>query len=222
MSATTARPILIADSRGKGLQAILRTKGTLATVAINPGKGIVLSTLAACNSIRRNNPSLIILCGSICDVTYRSPTYPHFRLRYDTIDESVKFFIGQIKEAIVTLRNLFPEIPVQVTTVIGIDIMVYNSGISGRPKAHIPYAERTFDILQPRMNATIEAINGEIVCLNRSSNIPTPWTANVVHARKCKKIYHRYNKLYDGCHLDDKTKVEWCNMLLLSFPKFKK
>lgn len=218
---TTAKPLLIADSRGRGLQNILRSKGTLATVIVNPGKGAVLSTLASCSFIRQNTPTMVILCGSICDITYRSPRQPHIRLRYETIDESRKFYIDQVKEAMGILKNFFPNMPIQLTTVIGIDIQVYNGGESGKLQSHLPHDERSFDPAQHRLNKTIEAINGEIVCLNTSNRIPTPWTANVVHARKGKRIYHRYNKLYDGCHLEENTKEEWCNMLILSFNKFK-
>lgn len=221
MSSTTSRPLLIADSRGRGLQDILRESGSVARVITNPGKGAVLSTLASCPFIRSYTPSLIVLCGSICDITYRSANKPHFRLRYETIAESKKFYIDQVKEAIGVLKNLFPNIPIQVTPVIGIDIRVYNNPQLGKEDSKLRFEDRIFDQHQARLNQTIEEINGEVVCINTENRIPNPWTANVVHARKGKRTFNRYNKLSDGCHLEEYTKQEWCKMLLMSFQKFK-
>lgn len=220
MSLTTSKVLLIADSRGRGLENILRSNGIDATVSINPGKGAVISTLASCRLLRRNPPTLIILCGSICDVTYRSATVPYFKIRYDTIEESKKFYIDQVKEAICVLKNLFPEIPVQITPVIGINLHAYNNQREPKDESHLPYDQKTFDPQQKRMDATIATINDEVTCINRANMIPTPWTANVVHARKGSKTFNRYLKLTDGCHLNASTQQEWCKMLILSFKKF--
>lgn len=220
MSLTTTRLLIIADSRGRGLENILRSNGIEATVFSNPGKGAVISTLASCRFIRRHSPTLIILCGSICDITYRSVTAPYFKMRYETVTESKKFYIDQVREALGVLKNLFPEIPVQITPVIGIDLHVYNNQGESRDESHLPYEQRTFDQHQTRMNDTIASINDEVTCINRSNEIPTPWTANVVHARKGNKTFNRYLKLSDGCHLNTSTQEEWCKMLILSLKKF--
>lgn len=220
MSDITSRPLLIADSRGRGLEVILRNKGVEATVISNPGKGAVISSLTSCKYIRRLSPTLIVLCGSICDITYRSSTVPYFKLRYESVAESTKFYIDQVKEAIGVLHNFFPDTPVQLTPVIGIDLRVYNNPGAARNDQYQPYELRTFDTNQMRMNDTIASINDEVICINRDNGIPNPWTANVIHARKGSKTFHRYFKLSDGCHLEAHTQVEWCKMLLLSFSKF--
>lgn len=220
---TPRRPILIADSRGRGIQNILRNKGIPATVCTNPGRGIVQSVLASMSKIRQMNPSLIILCGSICDITDKYHDAPLIRMRFDNIEDSVKYYKNQVYEAMDLLHESFSTIPIQITPTIGIDIRVYNnhmSGIQHDTSQTVPYEQRTFDVHQSRLNRTIEEINYVVVGINKENGVPIPWTANVIHAHKGKRTLHRYNKLVDGCHLEDNTKYEWCNMLILSFGKF--
>lgn len=217
------RPLLISDSRGKEIQQRLQKKGYPALVLVYPGKGIQLSTLAAIPKITEYNPNVITLVGSICDITYKHHKEPKIRLRYEKVDELVKFYISQLKESISMIKTLRPNIQIQATTVIGLDLTDANTrGLrhkTGKDR-HDYYQNKTQHPQQHIVDTAVNIINKEIAAINISNDIATPWTANAIHFHKGKgKFVAKYDRLTDGCHLGEKAKENWVNQLVLSYKK---
>lgn len=225
MDVSKTKFLIIADSRGRNIRGPLDKQEFRTKICSYPGTGISMSVTRSLRIIREWNPHVITLCGSICDITKMDVLNRRVSVRYDSINESTNHYMSQVKEALEMLHILHPDTKVQLTTVIGLDITNTNNlnfkNLKGTD-LETYNATKTPNPDQERLNNTILNINREIFALNTINGIPTAWTSNCVHAYKHGRTYHRYNKLFDGCHLAAKTNEEWVHFLSQSFRKMSK
>lgn len=223
---TNIRPMIICDSRGSGIQKIVQQLGYPAMVLVNSGKGIQLSTLAAIPKINNFGPNIITLAGSICDITRKHKTEPLIQPRYDTIDEIVRYYMSELRDSISLLKTMRPNIQIQATTVIGVDLMDVNN----RNYKHLVGTEKREYIntkiphpQQALLDEAVIAINKEVAAININNDVATPWTANAIHIHKGKgRFVTKYDRLTDGCHYGERVQREWVNLLVLSYKKIHK
>lgn len=222
MDHTRAKVILIADSRGKALIKPLRDQQFNVKVLSYPGHGIKMSTTRSLTVIREWRPHLVTLAASICDITIRDHVARVIYMRKDNIDESISYYMTQVRDAIKQINNIDDKVRIQCTTAIGLDLTDANHSdytkLTGL-KLREYRVNKTINLDQDRLNRTVLAINKEIVLLNRANDIQTAWTANCVHAYKHGNTLHRYTKLIDGCHFTDTTAAEWAKILCTSYTK---
>lgn len=133
--------------------------------------------------------------------------------------------MSQIDSAVALIQSVDINIPIQLTTVIGLDLINANNPnyqfLKGADLTEYIVNKPTHQD-QHRLDRSVLYINKEIVLRNAANRIPTAWGANVVHAYKRGKIYHRYNRLVDGCHYSEGLNEEWCKILCSSFAKMSK
>ena len=209
--------LIIADSRGAGLQAQLNKLGhATVKVLIQGGAGFEMSVLRSMADIKSYQPQLIIIISGICDLTVRNRATRVTYLRHTTVKESVEHVLNSAKSALDLLRGL-GEYRISLATITGIDLTDYNNP---RRKNMTTEEYREYNSHNKRnhpqqdtLNASVLEINRQVTLLNQSNSTPTVWLGGVVHTHSKRKTRHYYIRLYDGCHPDLKTQIEWSNQI---------
>lgn len=218
--------IIIADSRGRGLQTIINnlTNSSDIKILFYPGAGYELATLKAMVQIREMKPILVVMFLGICDITWRNPATKIVGLRHRTVRENVDHVLNAIRSAHDLLRTV-GVFNISFATVTGVDMSDCNcprrkfmdkvqyKSYCGETKVAHPS--------QTVLNDTIIALNKKIVLYNKANSTQTTWMAGLVHSYFKNKYHHYYNRLRDGCHPDDKTKVAWAAQIVKSTNRLK-
>lgn len=212
------------DSRGEGIQEELDRLNLKTKVSYHPGAGMVVSTMHALPLITSFKPDIITIAASICDVTMkiRYSSDDKFGIKYRDIDEATAHFEDQLNRSYLTITNDFPNKKINYATLIGIDLADYNfTGLK-----HMSADDRTAYILtktkhrdQDHLDSYIKSFNNIIAKLNRTRNVPTPWTGNIIHKWYAGKSCTCYNLLTDGCHFGKKVKEAWAKKIMQSYKK---
>lgn len=210
--------MVITDSRGAGLQHTLVEMSGMAEVKviIHRGAGYELSAIKSLNIIKNFRPKLIILMAGICDLTWRDKESKITTIRYSNTEETVSHVINAAKAAydLLTATNNYK---ISFATLTGIDLVDYNHP----PRKHMSsteYKDYTINHKQTHkdqniINEAIIEINRKLTSINQANNVPTTWTAGIVHSYFRGKYHHYYIKLIDGCHADERTKNEWAKQI---------
>lgn len=218
-------PLLICDSRGANIKEHMKIHGYSVQVITCPGKGIFMSTLEALKVMRHYNPNLVTLVGSVCDITYKQKPGNKVCLRFTTVDEIVSFYMDQLNQAISIITDLHPQLKIQCTPVIGLDLTDYNHPGYKHLKGQAYEEYKKSKKRDPNQDILEEAtviINREIMAVNINNDITTPWTANCVQPMIKGRTHFKYERLTDGCHLSAKVRVQWAKLLALSYRKIQK
>ena len=93
--------LIIADSRGRGLQAILNLLSSIhdITVLFHPGAGSELAVLKSLSHIKVTKPDLVIMLTGICDLTWRNRSSKHIGLRHNSQVANVNHVLQAIRAA---------------------------------------------------------------------------------------------------------------------------
>ena len=59
-------------------------------------------------------------------------------------------------------------------------------------------------------------INKSINKMNIDHEVKGPWLDDTIHAATCKKVIHKYKRLYDGLHPDENTVKIWAKKIISS------
>lgn len=209
--------MIIADSRGTGLQPLLIKLGhTDVRVVMHKGAGYEMSILRSMADIKLLKPKLVIVLSGVCDLTRRERSTRITHLRHNTVGENVEHVIGSAKSALDLLKSM-GEHRITLATITGIDLADYNNPTRRHMTADVYRQHCTHEKVthpqQATLNTAILEINRQITALNQSNATPTVWMGGVVHTHSKRKTYHCYIRLADGCHADEQTKSEWAKQI---------
>lgn len=220
------RTTIICDSRGSGLQQLLKLNQEIGDAKIIQfkGAGSQRATRLALPVIAHSKPDLVILMTGICDLTTRNHSTKITSVKDLGQHELMENVISEIKIA-VGLLNQCGCSNISVATVTGINLIDYNNPERKRmdPSQYETYRRhcKPLDDKQEIIDTTILLINKAIVSINRKNKSPTTWTANAVHAYFKKAYHHYYKHLQDGCHATTRTKQYWANQIARTIKIFK-
>lgn len=223
--------LLIADSRGRGLQLLLqslrRKHGVDDEIQVmfHPGNGYEMVALKSLKQITQTKPKLIVIMAGICDLTYKNRMNKITTLRHSTVRENTEHVINAARSSHDLLKSVSTA-KIAYATLTGIDIADYNHP----PRKHMTSNEyRTYNSstkvtheMQHTLNSSVIEINRQLTALNKTNSVPTIWTGGVVHNYSSHKHYHYYIRLTDGCHADDQTKAEWAVHILKAIKRINK
>lgn len=213
--------LVIADSRGKGLQQLVDKNefGIQMTVVAHAGAGFELAAIKSLQIITRAKPENIILALGICDITRREQRTKHTTLRYSKIDEAVQHVMGAIKSAYELIFTTH-ECKISIATITGIDLADYNYS-PRRLMTAVQYEDycnntKIKDDRQDLLNLIVIEVNRQITALNKRHGIPTTWLSTAIHSYYRNTHHHKYGKLADGCHLSGEIMSKWAVQLIKS------
>lgn len=212
------RTLVIADSRGAGLQTILKSKENIGDteVLVYRGAGSELAAIRAIPTVKRFKPDLIILHAGICDLTWRDRNTKRTYLRHRNTDENIKHLMMAYGTAL-DLLNALENTQISVATLTGLDLSDYNNADrKNMDSDEYRIYEKSAKIVDPSqctLDDTIVGVNRQITELNKKHGIPTTWLAGVVHTYYRKRVHHYYRRLWDGCHPDKTTNNAWAGQV---------
>ena len=204
MAPPSIQTLVIADSRGKGLQECIKgmNKADQIRVVASRGAGMVRATEGAYGALLGFRPDLVILVAGICDVTTRDSNSKQVKLRHTNPVIAVNYAMDQVRRATGSIRDAgFQHI--SLATYTGLDLSRYN-----RVTGEIPHND------QELLNEIILKINNHIIEANKEAGMSTTWTGGAVHPCLKKKYRCRYARLSDGCHLSEQTRAYWARQIL--------
>ena len=183
--------VVISDSRGQDLAPLLNSEmDTPIYVEVLRG-----AKFQDCISVVENTMSnywvdSFYISMGINNLTHFDVQSRTCTLMYDLPVELTFHLMDTIRSSIGYLNDLFPDLPIVVNSLYGMDLARYhNRG------AYDPWEQQVLD-------TAIDMINGEIIAMNESNSLLTPHISNVVHRynkvnRRNDTLYHR---LRDGLH----------------------
>ena len=100
------------------------------------------------------------------------------------------------------LHSLFPDLPIIVNSLYGMDLAGYHDRGYSMPD-------------QQTLDGAIDIISTEIVAINQENKVLTPHVSNMIHRfNKTKgQNYTLYHRLYDCLHLSYETQVHIARVL---------
>lgn len=193
--------LIMADSRGRGLEPLLNQDSTNIKykVAVLPGAQISrLSEVLTRKLHHETKPDLIIIFGGICSImkiTY-NPTKTAI-LRYNTEDEIVQYFK---KECDFSQTRVTHGLPLLLSPIVGMHLIAYAGSMDSRLYQ-----------MQPTLDGAVTRINRFIRETNELNGFPTPNTSSCIHRCRGKNrgYWTHYCKLYDGCHPTTEVLISW-------------
>ena len=219
--------LVIADSRGRGIQSVIRSRleGLVRVhVIVHPGSGARLAVAKTLQLLRELEPDLVILLTGICDITTRNGRTKRIDLRHHTVHDLVSGATGAFRDACMLLRAE-GTLKISVATITGVNLVDCNSecrrGIS-QDRYNDYVRARPICEDQKLLNEAIICINKEVVKFNKSNSSQTTWVAGLVHAYFKGAYHHYYKRLFDGCHPDESTKQAWAAQIIKSIMRLSK
>lgn len=159
------------------------------------------------NLICAYKPSLIYVLAGICDLTRISCRDPwSAALRFPTTNQLVTSYMERLDWAfsnLFSLHNVTGRKPMIIfPTQTGLHFATYNS-----------YPDNLVSPSQAILDSAITEINRNIVILNNSMAISTPFLASTVHRRLRNKNRTSFAHLPDGCHPSEALSACWADKL---------
>lgn len=203
-SSHNARIVIVADSRGKGLQSELdqlNTDGHVTIkVIVKKGRGIADLIRDTSKELIWMAPTQIYVLAGICDVTHLNRQTMTVSLE----EESTEILVGKTEGSMDAARHhlsiVLTEAPYKLMfcPTVGMDMAKYN----GLPNRHAQ---------QDHLDEMIISMNHAIIAFNKANHVLTPWTNKEIrHNKKGGRKDTRYYKLADdGLHLSEETKKKW-------------
>lgn len=214
------KTMVIADSRGAGLQKQLnRMLGEgRAEVFSYPGAGIVAAVESAMTDWEhaKYQNELVVLMAGICDVTFKNRRTGALSINRLSEGQIVGKVFGEVLKAYERLIESGYR-SISIATITGIDLEDYNNPNRRHMSAdeYMEYCDKSklHNKDQEVVNNAVLEVNRQITGLNRNNNMPTTWTASVVHSYFRGAYHHYYRKLKDGCHPTEETKEDWAKKI---------
>ena len=183
--------VVITDSRGRDLQTYLNKEmDTPIYVEILSGKSFQDSIPVVEDIMSNFCVEAFYIAMGINNLTVYDYVSKTCTLVYETPIELAFHLINVIKHTLAKLGNLFPDLPIVVCSLYGMDISYYHK-------------RGCYSLIeQQTLDTAIDLINAEIVSINQENSVLTPRISNIVHRfnrtrRVNDTLYHR---LYDGLH----------------------
>ena len=217
---TIMKVLIISDSRGRRLQALIEGLNPAFTVRVlvHPGAGLELAVLRSVSTLGVFEPDVVLIFAGVCDLTWKNKQTKKIGLQHSTIQGNVDQLMGAVKSSYDLLQSM-GKYRISYATVTGVDLMNYNLN----PRARVNdrddglYCDSVAQHQdQDVLNDSILEINREIVRFNRTIGSRTTWMAGLVHTYVRGRYRHRYGRLVDGCHPTDMTAQAWAGQIVKS------
>lgn len=217
--------LIIADSRGKGMQQHLdkHLPGESTKILSHSGAGYELAAIKSLKEIRDHKPDIVIIMAGICDITWRDRHSKKTSLRYKNVRDNIDNAMGAAKAAL-DILGAAGEHKISFATVTGLNLTDYNN----KARRHMlaeeygQYALTKVDHIQQKdLDEVIIEVNRQLTAMNRDNGVPTTWTSTTVHSYYRKVHHHNYKKLMDGCHPNNETRERWAKQLAKSIMRIR-
>lgn len=201
--------VLLADSRGRGLEAGLNRSPDSMRFHVETYPGARLKDLInraghLSKAKKDGKPiyNLIIIFGGICSIT--KIAYMPYRaavLRHDTVDELLANYKSECEDKEMSKCS----IPLLLVPIVGIDLIQY-AGCWNKALYE----------MQPIVDETVTLVNIHTRRVNEKNGLPTPNTSSCIHRCRGGNRGYRthYQKLSDGCHPTEDIKKEWVKAII--------
>jgi hypothetical protein len=222
--------IIIATSRGAGVERHLREMGHDTRVFVNPGGKLSKMALLAKDLLppphRHTLPTRIYYIAGIPDITEkytsRSQSYKYTECIYTELTtKTIQRVTQDITQAEQHTKSL-GAIPI-FCTIANMNIEKYNTSLINKHKTTQLNHSDHYPEMQRRLNLTIDAVNAHIALTNKNNNMSTPFLHCALKKRRGntrnKHYIYAWDKLYDGVHGDDSTKHTWARTLHVAMNK---
>lgn len=206
LSNSTIKVLVLADSRGRDLEKLLNEKGNVTkfTVEILPGASITVLVRRLHRIIADSKNlkyDLVVILGGICSITrmihrpYRAAVP-----QLNSVDELMSKINGELE----LLHENQVTTPILLAPTVGIDLVRY----AGQ------WSDDLYN-MQPLVDKTVLKLNERMKMINVNNGLPTPNTSSCIHRCRGKGRGYRthYQKLCDGCHLNEEVKEIWAKAL---------
>lgn len=196
---STISVVVLADSRGKGLQAefdMMFSEAFDVKVLAYKGKGILDAVKLAMPKLVWWAPKIIVVMNGLCDLTYKDRITKKVSLRHQTVDEAVVNHVESMDFARHYLYIHLIEAPCHLVFahIVGMDLKKYNRG-------------SVHSHQQNMLDESITAINIAVNRFNEQHDAIAPWVARDIHRNTKGKKITRYQRLCeDGIHLTEAIK----------------
>ena len=124
-------------------------------------------------------------------------------LNFTNVPSMVEEIVDKLEKACTDLRKNIPN--TIICHLIGSSLVDYNK---------LPNGTMTND--QEIINDAVYHINSAINSMNKDLNIQDPWLSDTVHANINGRHIHKYLRLDDGLHPNEKTITIWAKKLIKS------
>ena len=212
--------LVLADSRGDGLQQLFNSRTTMMRhrVLTYKGAGYEMAAIRAIPVINVIKPDLVVVLVGICDLTRRNKVTKITSLRHSTLIENVEHVMERARSAYDLLHSLGDHL-ISFATITGLDLTDYNCPprkYMSEPDYLNYCKDRVTHPQQCLLNDSVLEINRRLTALNKASATPTVWVGGVVHSYFRNAHHHYYSRLADGCHLNQTTKGRWVAQIIKS------
>ena len=206
-TATKKQILLLMDSRGANLQKELeqqlpKSKPNMQIkVMYKRGGNIQTITEIGTKILSEGDYDECLLFAGVNNIT-RKARYG-CELIFTNIKSMCEELTSEFMNAYTTLKKNCNK--VIVCHLIGLDIARYNKA---SPQAYMQDQEI--------INEAVCQINKSINKMNIDHEVKGPWLDDTIHAATCKKVIHKYKRLYDGLHPDENTVKIWAKKIISS------
>lgn len=203
--------MILCDSRGAGLANRLHAMGMRndrVRVKVFKGTTYGRALNLAEEEIVQFQPDIIMFLVGICHITSRCPRSRICRFAHGSVPEAVKVVEDQLYQVVQCAKKLIPGAKLVFAPIVGVDLDKYNRGENAEQDS----------LTQGMLNHCVLRVNDIIVKLNRSQGSSPPWVDSTIHRKRGMNsmVKFRYDRLVDGCHLDDATKDYWAHSIARS------
>ena len=196
--------VVVADSRGQDLATMLNQEMDT-PIYVDMLRG---AEFQSCVQVIENNMSrywvdAFYIAMGINNLTYFDTVSRTCTLMYDSPVELTFHLMDTIYDSMNYLKSLFPDLPVIVNSLYGMDLSRYHN------RGEYCMWE------QQALDSAIDMINHEIIALNESNGLLTPHISNVVHRYNKVKGSNDclYYRLRDGIHPSWETQKHIASVL---------
>ena len=203
--------LLVADSRGKGLQskvytALSKLHAVDISIRIEPHSGATLTTLIPPTLAflsERHYDVLVIMAGvnDLSHIHWIDETTTRISPKYYEVGNLVEQLIAKYEHFKNTVQATHGTVKVLFAELIGLSFEQWNESPGDYP------AE------QKVINRAVELINQILWKMNKETGYPGPHLQNSVHELKKGRRRHKYKRIPDGLHADTDTAKVWAHLI---------
>ena len=219
--------VIVASSRGGGLEGILRRLGHKNfTMDVTPGGRLAKLTDKAINLLpppgSYTHPPHAYIIAGIPDITeqYKSHSYKECLYTEDP-DKTLTRITHEITHCAEKIKEA-GAIPC-FCTITASNIQMYNQHLWKYYHTDSLRHTQYYEDMQTRLHTAIDNINAFIVKLNSENKMSTPMLHTAIKKRlgKAPKGYyiHKWDGLKDGVHGSEETKDKWATSLQVAIKK---
>ena len=215
--------IIIATSRGGGLESRLRNPTYPTRVYVEPGWTLESLAELAISHLPRLSKSdektHVYFFAGYCDITQRLKS-KHPKYDEITYTEDPEITMARISNIIHSVDRRIKNagaIPI-FSTIVPAKLRKWNLHRLNKNFTTTLCHISDYPSMQSKLHTAIDLINNEITNVNSQNSMSTPYLHSQIKrqvgSKENSKIKYYYNHLHDGVHADARTKDKWGKSLL--------